>query len=177
MRVVSWIVVLASLAWLFWGNANRVNDLAGLIDTPLEEVAGTVLPAPPAITWREVKKLSRRYTQAWNSHDPERIAAQFTPDGRFIVEDGASYAGSASLANMAEEFLSELPDLKMHMTRLERDGDRVLYHWTISGTHAATGATVELTGVESWLLAQDGRIQESRETWDEADYRAQVGGG
>lgn len=175
MRAVSWIVVLASLAFLLSGNLAWLEERMRAVDTPEDAVSGTAARMTSKLSWRDIKRISREYTEAWNQRDPVAIAERFAPDARMVINGDTTHEGASDLRAMAAEFISELPDLTMTMNRLERDGDRIVYHWTVEGTHAGTGRPVRVSGTESWLLGADGRIIESRETWDEAAWLAQIG--
>jgi len=71
------------------------------------------------------------------------------------------------------------PDLIVKFDRLETKGDRVLYHWTFTGTNTGRGGTghrVSISGYEDWKIASDGLIAHSRGHYDAQDWDRQVNG-
>jgi hypothetical protein len=66
------------------------------------------------------------------------------------------------------------------MNRLVQAGNRVEYHWTLTGTNTGPGGTgraVEIDGFESWRIGADGLIEESLGSFDADDYARQISGG
>ena len=66
------------------------------------------------------------------------------------------------------------------MDSLGTDGDRITYHWTLTGTNTGPGGTgnaVRISGYEAWLLSSDGLIADSQGNYDEAEYARQLEGG
>ncbi len=53
-------------------------------------------------------------------------------------------------------------------------GDHLVYIWTFTGTHAATGNAVSVTGWEEWDLDASGLITLSRGWFDAEDYARQT---
>jgi hypothetical protein len=60
------------------------------------------------------------------------------------------------------------------MDGLEQRGDRWIYRWTLTGTHADTGKRVEISGAEEWTIGPDGLVAASLGRFDDADYQRQV---
>jgi ketosteroid isomerase-like protein len=76
--------------------------------------------------------------------------------------------------------MTAFPDLVVKMDRLDVDGSRATYRWTLSGTNAGPGGTgkaVRISGHEEWRIGADGLIAESRGHFDKADYERQLTGG
>jgi uncharacterized protein (TIGR02246 family) len=120
-----------------------------------------------------------RYTDAWCSQDPSRVASFYTADGTLTVNDGAPAVGRAAIAGAAQGFMTAFPDLVVRMDRVDADDDRVTYHWTLTGSHTGPGGTgraVRISGRERWRFGGDGLIAESIGSFDEADYRRQLSG-
>ena len=66
------------------------------------------------------------------------------------------------------------------MDALDLHDDRVTYHWTLTGTDtgpAGAGNSVRISGYEEWRIGGDGLIAESRDTFDEAEYRRKLNAG
>lgn len=121
---------------------------------------------------------ARRYTAAWCSQEPARVAAFFAPDGSLQVNAGGPAVGRVAIAEVARGFMSAFPDLQVLMDESVDLGERALYRWTLVGTHAGPGGTgraVRISGYEEWRLNGDGLIAESLGHFDEAEYRRQLG--
>lgn len=178
MRVVSWIVVIVSIAWLAVFNLGSVViDESSLPEVNMEQVTGTIAPTPHAAAAAAHQDFARRYTAAWNSHDPSRVAEHYAADGRIVINGGEPYVGIAGITQMADGFLTDFPDLDLSMNALEAKDGTLVYHWTFTGTHAETGHRVRINGSETWRLGEDGLIAHSVGRFDAEDYARQVAEG
>ncbi len=133
----------------------------------------------PGLTYTQLTDLAVRYTAAWCSHEPERVAEFFAVDGSLTINRGAPAIGRAAIAIAAEGFMTAFPDLVVVMNSLAVSGPAVYYHWTLTGTntgHGGTGRRVQISGYEEWSFDRDGRIARSLGYFDEAAYRAQLEG-
>jgi hypothetical protein len=65
--------------------------------------------------------------------------------------------------------MTALPDLHLIMDDLQIQGDRAVYHWTLSSTQRQ----VRLSGFEEWLIGPDGLIANSQGHFDSAEYARQ----
>ena len=70
-----------------------------------------------------LRDFASRYTAAWCSHVPSRVASFFAPDGSLTVNDGAAAVGRAAIAGVAQEFMTTFPDLRLVMDGLTTEGD------------------------------------------------------
>ena len=119
----------------------------------------------------QIEELARRYTEAWCSHDPARVAAEYGPGGTIAVNGGEP----AGIAEVAGGFITAFPDIEVFMDEIVvRDDDVVEYRWTFTGTSAETGQWVRIPGFEEWTIDADGVIAESRGHFDEAEYDRQL---
>jgi len=120
-----------------------------------------------------------RYTAAWCSKSAASVAAHFAERGSLAINGGVPAIGRAAIAAAAQGFMSAFPDLVVKMDRLEADGSRAEYHWTLSGTNTGPGGTgrlVRISGFEHWRIGADGLIEESKGQFDEAEYQRQLSG-
>jgi predicted ester cyclase len=127
-----------------------------------------------------LQNAAEQYTAAWCSQDPARVAAFFAINGSLKINDGQRAVGRAEISEAARSFMTAFPDLRVTMDRLVSAGDRVEYHWTLTGTNTGpggSGRTVRISGFERWVLAPDGLIEASIGTFDSADYQRQISGG
>jgi nuclear transport factor 2 (NTF2) superfamily protein len=119
----------------------------------------------------QIEELARRYTEAWCSHDPARVAAEYAPGGTIAVNGGEP----ASIADVADGFITAFPDIEVFMDELVLRADGVVeYRWTFTGTSAETGRWVRIPGFEEWTIGADGLIAESRGQFDQAEYDRQL---
>lgn len=118
-----------------------------------------------------------RYAAAWSSQDPASLASFYNENGALTVNGGAPSVGRAAIEAAAGDFMTAFPDMVVELTRLERDGDKLVFHWHWTGTNTGPGGTgnaVDLTGYEVWTMDPDGLIAESLGHYDADAYRRQV---
>jgi len=128
----------------------------------------------------QLRGFAERYTAAWCSMDPTRVAAHFALDGWLAINGGAPSVGRDDIAETARSFYVALPDMQVYMDDLVADGERVEFHWTFTGTNTGPGGTgnaVRVTGYEDWKINDDGLIAESRGHYDAAEYARQLAHG
>jgi uncharacterized protein (TIGR02246 family) len=126
-----------------------------------------------------LRDFASRYTAAWCSQDPARVASFFAPDGSLSVNDGTPAIGRAAIAGIAQGFMTAFPDLQVLMDEAVDLGERALYRWTLVGTNTGPGGTgrpVRISGYEEWRLSADGLIAESQGHFDASDYNRQLAG-
>jgi len=176
MRIVSWLVVIISLGWLLAYNLWPVVGDSSLAGTNAGRVAGTAVAEPRRPQPLQPDAFARAYTEAWNSHDPARVAAFFASDGVITINDGEPYEGRDAVAAMASGFMRDFPDIHLTMTGLDKQGGVLVYHWRFTGTNVDTGNPVDISGSETWRLAAGGLIEQSLGRFDASDYERQVKG-
>ena len=121
-----------------------------------------------------------RYTIAWCSQDPERVAAFFAPGGSLTNNGGKPAVGRKAIAESARGFMTAFPDMVVEMDEVSGSGDRAIYRWTLRGTNTGPGGTgraVRISGREEWRIGADGLVAESLGFFDEAEYRRQLESG
>jgi len=120
---------------------------------------------------------AERYAVAWCSGEPVLVAAFFADEGSLSINGGEPAVGREAIAAVARDFMEAFPDLVVSFDGLEERDDRLLFHWTLTGTHTGPGGTgnaVRISGHESWRLDAEGLIAESLGHYDEAEYRRQL---
>lgn len=119
------------------------------------------------------------YTAAWNSRNPDQVAARYAEDGSLTINGGTPAVGRQAIAAAAKSYLDAFPDFVLVMDGLEvLGGPRYRYHWTFTGTNTGPGGTgnaVRISGTEEWTLDDEGRIAASIGSYDAADYERQLG--
>src|SRR6476646_1808918 len=89
-------------------------------------------PAPD-----QLLEFARRYTDAWCSQDPARVAENYAPDGSLTINEGEPSVGRAAITEAARSFMVAFPDMEVLMDDLCVEGDGAEYHWTLVGTNSA----------------------------------------
>ena len=129
------------------------------------------------MTPAELADFASRYTAAWCSQDAASVAACFAENGSLKINDGEPAVGRPAITEAAQGFMSAFPDLVVAMDSLGKAGDRVTYHWTLTGTNTGPGGTgnaVHISGFEEWIFGPDQLIQRSQGHMDEAEYARQL---
>jgi nuclear transport factor 2 (NTF2) superfamily protein len=124
-----------------------------------------------------LREFAARYTKAWCSRNAAGVAAHFSPQGSLTINHGRPAVGRGAIAEAAQSFMTAFPDLCVAMNDLVINGDRVEYHWTLTGTNDGPGGTgnlVRISGFEAWEMSEDGLIAASQGSFDEADYQRQL---
>lgn len=127
-----------------------------------------------------MKEFATRYTAAWCSQDPARVASFFAETGSLKINLDEASVGRAAITAAARGFMTAFPDMVVTMNDLVRIGDGFIYRWTLTGTNTGPGGTdrrVRISGYEEWTIGRDGLIQRSLGHFDEADYRRQLESG
>ena len=120
---------------------------------------------------------AKHYAEAWCSHQPEKVASFFAENGSLRVNDGQTALGRAAIAEIAREFMRDFQDMIVTFDKLEPQGDRTAFHWTLTGTNSGPGGTgkrVRISGYELWKIDKDGLIAESKGHFDAAEYERQL---
>jgi predicted ester cyclase len=127
-----------------------------------------------------LRELAKRYTAAWCSQIPCRVAACYSAGGYLTVNEGRPAAGRSAVAEVAEGFMKAFPDMQVHMDGLSAEEGHVVYRWTLTGTNTGLGGTgmpVRISGYEEWRISTDGLIAESLGHFDAEEYRRQIAHG
>lgn len=129
---------------------------------------------------RQLRAFAERYTDAWCSMDPARVAAHFAPEGWLAINGGTPAVGRAAITEVARSFYVALPDMQVYLRDVVAHVDRIAYHWTFTGTNTGPGGTgnaVRVDGFEAWVLDESGLIASSQGQYDAAEYARQLAHG
>jgi len=124
-----------------------------------------------------LRAFAGRYTEAWCSGDPERVAARYEPNGSLTINDGDPSVGRDAITEAARSFMDAFPDMQVLMDDVRLAGGGAEYHWTLVGTNTGPGGTgqrVRISGFEEWTIGDDGLIASSLGHFDEAEYARQL---
>jgi nuclear transport factor 2 (NTF2) superfamily protein len=121
----------------------------------------------------QVRDFARSYTEAWCSHDPARVADQYTSGGTIAINGGEP----TEITEVARSFMCAFPDIQVFMDDVFFKDDTVEFHWTFTGTNTGPGGTgraVRITGFEEWTFGDDGLVAVSRGSYDQDEYDRQL---
>jgi steroid delta-isomerase-like uncharacterized protein len=121
-------------------------------------------------------------TQAWNSHEIERVLSFYSTD--YVASDvgqAVLQRGHEGLREMLTAYWRAFPDLQFRITDRVIEGSRAVIVWVAEGTHQGTimnipptGHPVEVRGV-SVIDVQDGLVVRGQYIWDLAGMLRHMG--
>ncbi len=124
-------------------------------------------------------EFGNKYTEAWNSKQPEKMASFYAEDGVLTVNNGTPAVGRKQLAETAQSYMEAFPDMVLTMDSLTESNGKYRYYWTFKGTNTGSGGTgnkVDFSGFEEWTMNDQGLVQDSKGTYDAEDYERQLKG-
>ena len=127
----------------------------------------------------ELSDFAKRYGEAWSSQKASSVASFFAENGSLKINDNPPSVGRAAITDAAQSFMTAFPDLQVSSDGIEKNGDRVIFRWTLTGKNTSpggTGRSVKVSGYEDWRLGSDGLVSESLGHYDSADYDRQLAG-
>ena len=100
----------------------------------------------------EAVRLVERLRDATNSHDPDGVAACFTPDYRSEtpLHPARSFTGRDQVRRNQEKIFTFVPDLTAELLRSAVDGTTIWTEWEHRGTRR-DGAPHHMCGPESGI--------------------------
>lgn len=121
-------------------------------------------------------------TDAWNSHDIERVLGFYFADyvGSDVGQAGP-VMGHKDLRTVLESFWRAFPDLRFDVTHTLAQGCRVAIIWQAQGTHRGTFMKIPPTGREvvvsgvSIIEVQEGLVVRGQYIWDLAGMLRKMG--
>jgi steroid delta-isomerase-like uncharacterized protein len=137
------------------------------------------------LTGEQMQGVIERWLEAWNAHDPQRVAAMYMEDAisRDMGRDMA-LLGREAIAESLTTYMEAFPDIEWKASRVGVDAQRrtVYLEWHAVGTHEGpyhglppTGRSVEVDGCVVFNLAADGKIVSDIGYWDVASMLRQLG--
>lgn len=124
-----------------------------------------------------LEAFAERYAAAWCSQNPASVAGFFAEGGLLKINDGEASVGRAAITAAAQSFMTALPDMVVFMDGVTLDGDRAVFHWTLTGTNTGPGGTgnaVHISGYEEWIFGADALIAASEGHFDAVEYERQL---
>jgi hypothetical protein len=127
-----------------------------------------------------------RWHQAWNSHDPARVAALCTSDVVLEQSSSPTLRGYSGAEQSVRQLHTASADYRFEATEapyLSRDGHKAIVPWRMTGIMtgplvppglAPTGQPVVIQGDDHWEF-RDGLIARCRVLFDVNDLSVQLG--
>ena len=125
----------------------------------------------------QLRDFVERYTEAWCSQQPARVAGHYAVEGSLTINDGTPSVGRAAITEAARSFMTAFPDMQVLMDDLVIREEGAEYHWTLVGRNTGPGGTgkpVRISGFEEWTIGDDGLIAASLGHYDQAEYDRQL---
>lgn len=129
--------------------------------------------------YQQMVEFAQKYTDAWNSNQPENMALFYAEDGMLTINNGTPSVGRKQLTETAQSFMEAFPDMVLTMDSLTKVNDTYRYYWNFKGTNTGPGGTgnkVDFSGFEEWTMNKQGLVQKSIGTFDAEDYQKQLDG-
>jgi steroid delta-isomerase-like uncharacterized protein len=135
-----------------------------------------------AITQAELNALNGRVLQIWNQGNLDLVDQVYTAQ---VVRYDAGWPhpirGLDALKNHFQFYRSAFPDIDMIIQETIMEGDKIVWHWTLTGTNTgpmgqspATGKEVALSGMSIGRIV-DGKIAEVGDFYNQASLLLQLG--
>ena len=127
----------------------------------------------------QMVEFGQKYTDAWNSKQPEKMASFYAEDGILTVNKGKPAVGRKQLAETAQSYMEAFPDIELKMDSITIESGNYRYYWTFKGTNTGPGGTgnkVDFSGFEEWTMNDEELVQKSIGTYDAEDYQRQLEG-
>jgi steroid delta-isomerase-like uncharacterized protein len=130
----------------------------------------------------QVMQLVTELVEAWNAHDPERVAAFYAPDYEGMdVSEASPQRGPQAARQTVGRYLRAFPDLEITPEETIIQGERVAVVSRVKGTHQGelmnippTGRQAAIRGV-SIFTVRDGKIARAQYIWDVAGFLRSIG--
>ena len=122
------------------------------------------------MTSNELNDSAARYAKAWCSQNPKSVAVFFAENASLTVNGGPP----TPPLEVARGFMRDFPDMTVTFDKVEPRGDRIAFHWTLTGTYVGTGNHVRISGYELWKIDNAGLIAKSSSHFDAEEYERQL---
>lgn len=104
-------------------------------------------------------ELARRYVDASNAHDLERIRAMFADDAVYVSSRVGTCEGVEAIIGMMEGFFARFPDVNWTVDEYRQDdAGAVIFGFIMTATAVADNEAIEVRGVETITFDPAGRI-------------------
>lgn len=114
----------------------------------------------------QLRQLAITWNDAWNSRDPARLEAFFTPDGTYYDPDlpAGAIAGKQGIRQVAQKTWADWPQASFEALTITVEDPRVVLEWRSTAKHRS-GVELQLEGVD--LLVWEGdKVSAARSYYD-----------
>jgi steroid delta-isomerase-like uncharacterized protein len=128
--------------------------------------------------------LKHAYTciDAWNSHDPQKVADYLTDEFTYYDAAMGNMTTKEQVKNFVQSFHTFSPDYKWALLGKPIVGhDSVAFEWTFAGTNtgpwgekAASGRTYVIYGASLIRFNKQGKVVFEGDYWDQVDFHKQL---
>ena len=144
--------------------------------------SASAAPAVAKPTMMELQtKANKASIEAWNSHDPKKVAALFAADGVLKVPGMPDAKGTDAITTNAQMAFAAFPDFKAAYSNIIAKGNVQILEWTITGTNSgewmgrkATGRPMGINGVSVTTFNDEGLIKEEHRYFDAPTISSQL---
>ena len=74
------------------------------------------------MTPEAAQKMAENYTSAWCSHKPNAVASFYAENGKIVINEGEPSTGRTEIAELAQAFYDDFPDLVVRMDSIRSSG-------------------------------------------------------
>lgn len=136
----------------------------------------------PALPTKAITQIVTELVQAWNAHNPERVAALYAQAYQGTdVGEASPQQGPEAVRQTVARYLAAFPDLEFTEQETIIQGQRAALMWKARGTHRgplmnipATNRPTEIQGM-SVLTVKGGKITRETSIWDVAGFLRSIG--
>ena len=124
-----------------------------------------------------LETFARSYAQAWSGVRPEFVAMFFKEGGSLQVNDEDPAIGRGAITNVAQGFMTDLPDMTVSFDSLVPKTNGTEFHWTLMATNTGPGGSgnkVKVSGFEFWQIGDGGLIHNSLGAFPTEEYNRQL---
>ena len=136
---------------------------------PVATEAPTPTPTPVAAPAATPEQTTKALADAWNAHDPDKIAAAYSENGMLRLSGVPDFAGRAAIKAAAATEFKAYPDFKVAVTRVVMKKNVAVLEWVITGTNTgdndamkskATGRKIGVHGIGVATFDDAGLVKE-----------------
>jgi uncharacterized protein (TIGR02246 family) len=138
--------------------------------------------APKPALAELIPKVIRAQVEAWNAHDPAKVAAVFETGAKLLTPTLTESLGRDAITAYVRAELGGFPDLHLTATRVFVKDHAAVWEWVLTGKNAGaapgqknpTGRTIGVGGVSVGTFDDEGLIREEHLYYDAPTMDSQL---
>jgi steroid delta-isomerase-like uncharacterized protein len=135
-----------------------------------------------AVMREDMQRIVDSVLQLWNTGNPALAKELYTENAqRYDPYLGEMGQGSQEIGSYVAEVRKGFPDFKLQVDETVMEGDRLVFHWTVTGTQKgefqnipATGKQIRIKGLTLCRM-EGGKIADDRVYFDRLNMLEQLG--